>query len=663
MFLFVRDLLGDAPAFVAGVAYAYLPYQLSDAYVRGNFPEFLAISVLPLALWAFRRLFDLRSPSNLGIASAQSFDSASLRSGLRLAMAMLIAALAFAAIILLHHLTAMLFAALLLAYILFLFAMQRDGRGLLACAGAVLLALALSAFYWLPSIAELNLVYVGPASVARFLVNRLVSLADFFAPSLAYDYLPQSEALKHSAGFPQTLLALAAGIVSVVVLLRATFAKQSPTRDLIAASQPFGSAESTRSNGEGLRSGPLLAMTSVFFFLVVAASIAMTLSLSAPVWYAIPVLRFLQFPWRFQILAGVGIAFLLGVWSKWLADAVSRFNASTAVCTLACLVLVALGIANLPVRAFPLTDADVNLLRSGDSDYVVAQMGWGWTREFVPATVSEFDAIYTPFVKTSPVPPNPPRTLPAITVEEDGGLARTFQVAAQEPFELSLHTFFFPGWQAYIDGVPARTYPRGGLGLATVTVPAGAHAVAFRFEDTPLRAAATAVSLVAFGAVGVGLFIARRRAAIVLIVVFVVIAVMLVWHTRDVRAQPPSEASVDLERRVLLIGYSAERENDALLVTLHWLALQEFGEDYTSFVHLVNARGDSVAQSEGTPDQGLTPTTRWIPGEIIADRRVVPLREVTPGEYRIVAGMYLPTAGGFTNLGSPIDLGRVGVSR
>ncbi len=58
MFLFARDLLGDAPAFVAGVAYAYLPYLLSDAYVRGNFPEFLAMSILPLALWAFRRVFE-----------------------------------------------------------------------------------------------------------------------------------------------------------------------------------------------------------------------------------------------------------------------------------------------------------------------------------------------------------------------------------------------------------------------------------------------------------------------------------------------------------------------------------------------------------------------------------------------------------------------------
>ena len=62
------------------------------------------------------------------------------------------------------------------------------------------------------------------------------------------------------------------------------------------------------------------------------------------------------------------------------------------------LALIALGIVNLPVRAFALSDAEVDLTRASDSDYIVAQMGWGWTREFVPATVREFENIYAPRV-------------------------------------------------------------------------------------------------------------------------------------------------------------------------------------------------------------------------------------------------------------------------
>ncbi|MEW5719721.1 MAG: 6-pyruvoyl-tetrahydropterin synthase-related protein, partial [Chloroflexota bacterium] len=98
MFLFAREWLNEGAAFVAAIAYTYSPYLLSDAYVRGNFPEMLAISVLPFALWVFARAL---------VDHASSF--------------VLLCSISFAAIILTHHLTAMQFAALLLAYLAFLF--------------------------------------------------------------------------------------------------------------------------------------------------------------------------------------------------------------------------------------------------------------------------------------------------------------------------------------------------------------------------------------------------------------------------------------------------------------------------------------------------------------------------------------------------------------
>lgn len=45
MFVFARAWMSDSAAFVAAIAYAYSPYLLSDAYVRGNFPEMLAMSL------------------------------------------------------------------------------------------------------------------------------------------------------------------------------------------------------------------------------------------------------------------------------------------------------------------------------------------------------------------------------------------------------------------------------------------------------------------------------------------------------------------------------------------------------------------------------------------------------------------------------------------
>ncbi len=324
--------------------------------------------------------------------------------------------------------------------------------------------------------------------------------------------------------------------------------------------------------------------------------------------------------------------------------------------------LIALGIANLPVRTFPLTDAQVNLLRSSDSDYVVAQMGWGWTREFVPATAQDFESIYAPIANPS-TPLISARPLPSIQIQDDGLLSSALRVSTPQPTDVSLHTFFFPNWQAYIDGAPARTFPRGSLGLVSVTVPSGDHTVAFRFEDTPLRVAANWISLLSAIAGFVWLFVTHRRAAIGVVGALVLIGALLAWDALTADAAPaPTAVSANLDNRVMLIGYSTDRVAETIYVTLYWFALNAMDKNYQVSVHLVDSNGQTVAQHDDTPDQGLTPTTRWLPGEIIVDHHALMLKPVVPGEYRLTAAMYLPMDNGYANLGNPIDLGRVQVS-
>ena len=648
MFVFARELLGDAPAFVAAVAYAYLPYLMSDAYVRGNFPEFLAMSILPLCLWAFRRLFDrpLVGASNPAAEQSPGWGVQTLTKQARPMMAVLFAGVVFAVIILTHHLTAMLFAGLLGAYVLCLFAGQRDWRRLVASAGAVLFGLALAAFYWLPSIAELGLVYVGPASVARFLVNRLVGLAEFVTPSLAYDYVPQGEVLKHAFGFPQTLLALLVGAVVFVLALR------------------------MRTTGMSSR----ITFHALFFALVVIVSIFMTLSFSAPLWYAIPLLRFMQFPWRFEILTGIGIAFLLGVGAQWIGTAAARVNASNAAYASASIALIALGVANLPLREFPLTDAAVNLYRAADPAYVIAQMGWGWTREYVPAPVQDVEAIYSPIASPTVLEPAASQSPPSIQVQKIGVVSEAMHVSTLQALDLSLHTFYFPEWQAYVDDAPARTFPRGSLGLVSVTVPPGDHVVAFQFQDTPIRVVSNVITLLAgLGCLVVLLFI-RRRAALVGIGAFALVVVLLVGHARTADSAsfgfalaPPTPVSANLDNRTMLVGYATDRASyragETIYVTLYWFALNEMDKDYQVFVHLIGPGEGSLAQHDGPPDQGLTPTTRWLPGELVVDHHALALESPPPGEYRLVAGMYLPLENGLIKLGDQVELGRVKVSQ
>jgi hypothetical protein len=76
-------------------------------------------------------------------------------------------------------------------------------------------------------------------------------------------------------------------------------------------------------------------------------------------------------------------------------------------------------------------------------------------------------------------------------------------------------------------------------------------------------------------------------------------------------------------------------------VTLYWLALRETGQDFKVFVHLLGSDGSVIAQHDGDPVGGYTPTTRWRSGQIIADRHTIPLPDGLPeGDYGLRAGMY-----------------------
>jgi 6-pyruvoyl-tetrahydropterin synthase-like protein len=627
MFLFVRDLLGAAPALVAGIAFAYLPYLLSDAYIRGNFPEFFAMSLIPFVLFAFRRLFDTQDQKYFALS-----------------------AFSLTVIILSHHLTAMLLLPLVVAYIVFLFALNRNLGRLLVSASAILVSLALSAFYWVPAIAELNLVFVDPASIPRYLVSRLVGVTDFFAPSLAYGYLPQSQALVHTAGFPQTVIALFSLPFSLMSLRGATATKQSPS--------------ALTKGREGERSK---IAHSLFFLLLLLLSIFMMLDWSAPLWYAIPTLRFMQFPWRFQVLAGISIAFLLGV-IAFQIERIANYQIRLTGYSLSVLAIIALAVINLPVRDFPLTDAQLDLQHSADPDYVVSQMGWSWTREYVPVTVREETVVGS---KARAGSSDSPRVMPSVRIENEGLLSLTLRVSTLEPFPLLPHTFYFPGWQASIDNAPAQTFASGELGLVAVNVAPGEHSVIFRFEETPLRLAMDIVSAFVLIASVARLAIKYSRIRLPLVAVALLLVSAVFLHNR---AAPPPPQPIALDanfgNQALLIGYSTERSEAALSVTLYWLSLADvINDNYSSFVHLVSADGRTRAQDDSLTDRGVTPTSRWQKGEIVADRHTIALKDASSGQFRLIAGMYLPREDGYTNLpafdragndiGNEVELGQV----
>ena len=118
--------------------------------------------------------------------------------------------------------------------------------------------------------------------------------------------------------------------------------------------------------------------------------------------------------------------------------------------------------------------------------------------------------------------------------------------------------------------------------------------------------------------------------------------VALVGYELGRAATPGAEASTSPGW-----GEVVARPGEPLPLSLQWQAVALPEGDYTAFVHLIAADGGRVAQDDGPPLDGLQPSSHWLPGETLRDRRPLELpADLAPGLYRIEVGLYDPAAGG-----------------
>jgi len=124
-----------------------------------------------------------------------------------------------------------------------------------------------------------------------------------------------------------------------------------------------------------------------------------------------------------------------------------------------------------------------------------------------------------------------------------------------------------------------------------------------------------------------------------------------IGQVRLVRAELPeylSQYAVDFELggQVALRGYDllqhSVQAGQTVTVTLYWQGLVPMAEDYTVFVHLVDAEENIVAQHDKQPLDGDWPTSAWQPGETVPDTYTLEIPDQTAtGSYQLRVGFYL----------------------
>ncbi|RMH01573.1 MAG: hypothetical protein D6706_01630 [Chloroflexi bacterium] len=616
---FVRDNWGRPAGYVATAVFLYTPYiQYIDPHVRGVAPETLSFGLFPLALWSLDRFRREQT-------------------GVR----WLTAVFTTAAVILSHNLMGLLFFGLLASWIIWQYLSENRSNGRLWL--VLLLALGLSAFFWLPVIAERNAVnlntLLGRGDNYDFHTHFL-SLSELLAFSRRIDWGATQSPFRFNLGVGQWVMAT----VSVVLLIwqRAHWRQK------------------------------------VWFFVVVAGGlIFMMLPVSAFVWETVPFLPFFQFPWRLlgatavmlAIISGAGTALLLSLlaekWQGW----------ATAVLVLVPLLL------GLPLsQPAPWPDfGPVNILRISEIERTGRWLGTTSTADYVPATVDIIprrnEAVVAGFYEGRPLDRVNRVTLPPETEvigEELRPLHYRYTISAPKKFPLRLFLFDFPGWHVFLDGQPAQTELGRPEGFIVVKVPAGTHTVDVIFLDTPARMVAEAISfvslLVTFGLAR--LWWKRPSWAqtattftsldwYVLLSVIGLIALYLFWlepsgslhdnSTGQVVEPAAHSLYADFGQQIALLGFDISSlqatPGEKLSLTLYWKALKPLDINFQVFVHVLAQDGRLVAQSDKL-NPGEFPTRRWPLDKYVPDQHIIELpAELPPGTYTVATGLWVQSEG------------------
>ncbi len=637
---YVSRIWGRMPALVATGAYAYAPFIVFvDPHARGDLAEAFSFAIFPLALWALDRLRCCPKAWNWLISVA------------------LIAALTLS-----HNLMALVFAVIIAGWSIWQelvsgvppalpassdLATRLAGRLLrLRLFLALIIGVGVAAFFWLTVFLERNAVDLGSliGDGGNFdYRNHFLSLEELLSPPTLLDWAATEPDFVLGLGTVQWILA-ALGV------------------GLLAAGRAPGRKQAA-------------------FFAILAGILLFLMSpASRFVWDFLPFLPFLQFPWRLLGPQAFALAALSGVATAGLMRSMSYPLARWIPASLVGLIM----LSSLPLSQVPPWPADfgpTTAVRVLEEELAGRWLGTTSTSDFVPSTVDAIpkpeQALLADFFAGRPLDRVNRVTLPegaVVRSEEITPLHFRYDVKSETSFLLRLFLFDFPGWVVRVDGVAVEAELGRPEGFIVIPLEEGHHIVEVMFVDTDARGLAKIVStFFAILAMVIAFWlwtsrailtatsdrsppVCRGGAAELLIVSAVAIMtfganVLLLepkgWirlESADLTAIPAqNDHYAELGEQIALIGYDAPStgaSGSAVPFTAYWQALRPPEANYQVFVHLLDNRGQVVAQSDAL-NPGDFPTKRWPTDRYVRDEHDVILPGDLPaGEYQWSIGLW-----------------------
>ena len=218
-------------------------------------------------------------------------------------------------------------------------------------------------------------------------------------------------------------------------------------------------------------------------------------------WERLPLLQYLQFPWRFLSLVAVSTALVCGSPFLLLAPERSRLATGLMVVLMAGLFLFGFPHAR-PETFHEVRDVDYSPQTIAARDIAVTT-----AREYEPIWVSER--------------PQAPAAEPVTLLEGEGRVLsvrlspthREFHAEIREEARLRVNIFYFPGWRLYVDGAERPVDYNNPQGVIEFSLERGEHLVQVFFADTLVRLWSTRISLLALFLLLLAPWLERKRRA------------------------------------------------------------------------------------------------------------------------------------------------------
>ncbi len=445
IYLLAKEFFGKVGGLGAAAFYIYAPYHALDLYVRGAFAEFYTFVFLPAVFWSTFKLIKRKNIKWLIINS-----------------------LFLSLLLLSHNFIALILMPFYFAFVLFfLFFEKVKKRAVWLVSVSFILFLGLTCYFWLPALWEKKETLVDTILTGELANYKLhfVYLRQLWDSPWGYggSIMGLEDGISFEVGKLHLILSFLASILGPYLLLKRK------------------------------KTGLFFILYSLFFIL----SLFMTSFRSQLIWDRIQPLWYLQFPWRFLILAAFFSSLLVGggvnfIFKQLKGKRVLQWGA----------VLVPLVLVIFSNQAY-FQPADY--LEVGDRDYTSEKdLKWrvsGLSFEFVPKGVAtrlsdigttQLDIAEEGIGKTA---------YQALTGDLEVEVVKDFPhqkiLTTKGQGELRVNVYNFPGWKAFLDQEEIGIQESGKLKLISLDVPEGEHQVEVVFTDTPVRSLANLVSLLA----------------------------------------------------------------------------------------------------------------------------------------------------------------------